>query len=120
MRMPLPRLSTLAAIGEVMLMPLCMALMLICGISFILFTGVVIMLIFGLLVFGWPAEGGAILWSQAMMAVIGAFVCWLVACRGIIFGWAALWDLSPRSVAVLALHAAISAAACKFLFGFLL
>ena len=44
-------------------MPLCMALMLICGISFILFTGVVIMLIFGLLVFGLPAEGGAILWS---------------------------------------------------------
>lgn len=103
-----------------MLMPLCMAFMLICGISFIIFTGIVIMLAFGLFVFGWPTAGASVLMDPAMIAAIAALVSWLVACRGIVLGWTALWDLSLRSVAVLALYAGISATACIFLLGFLL
>ena len=108
------RSSTLAAVAQVAMMPLLLLATLISTVSFVVFTGVAIILAIGLLLLGLP-KSEMLLQGAAIAA--GAVVVWIMACRGVVVGMQSIFDPDVKALGITSCYAAIAGIGLIALFG---
>jgi hypothetical protein len=100
--------------GQVALMPVIVAAMVLCTLAFAFYTGLAIIMAFGVFVFILPSQSFDL---AGIFAAISTVCLWMVACAGTVSGISAAWDPTVKRAMFMIGYAFISWSGLAALFG---
>jgi len=112
--MSLFRASTWIAIAQVAMMPVIFVNTLLCTLAFVIFTGLAIVTVIGILFFVFPSS--TLQFADILFAIV-SLLLWGVACSGVVLGLSAASDPTLRRTAIIIAHTGICWAGLAILFG---
>lgn len=95
-------------------MPVILGATMLTVFGFVVYTGLVIIMAFGLFVFVLPSR--AVAFVDVVFAV-SCFILWIVACAGVVSGITTVWDPTPKRALIITGYAGISWTGLFILFG---